>query len=151
VNPTSAQRNAWSKRRRATMARQGRCLNDNRQRTHGPPVKRGGICAACVEVLHAAQERLRRARGEKPRSEIPLSPTGKDTYSRGHRAAMVEQGRCINDNRQRTHGPPVNGGRRCKACVRVHRRSNRNRAERAARKRRDPVPLKRPRGRRLTS
>jgi hypothetical protein len=34
-----------------------------------------------------------------------------------------DAGRCINENKRGTHGPPVPGHVRCRACIDVHERT----------------------------
>jgi hypothetical protein len=63
-----------------------------------------------------------------------------DSYSavraRNKRAANKEGGRCINENKKRTHGPPTPGGVRCEACDATYRKSAHRKA---------PVPRSAPR------
>lgn len=52
-----------------------------------------------------------------------VSNSYKAVYARNKRLANQEAGLCINENKKRTHGPPLPGGVRCKACDATYRKS----------------------------
>jgi hypothetical protein len=52
-----------------------------------------------------------------------ISNAPEDVWSRNRRIRNSDNGRCINENKQGTHGHPVPGHVRCQPCIDVHKKS----------------------------
>jgi hypothetical protein len=64
-------------------------------------------------------------------SRRPVSETYQANYCRDKRAANKAAGRCRNDTKNRSHGPPVAGGVLCESCLEARRKRETRRSMKA--------------------
>lgn len=73
---------------------------------------RDGAHKQCSEC-----RRLDRERRPSVRKERTYSTSYQAVYCRKKRSANQERGRCINDTKTQSHGPPLSGRVRCQTCI----------------------------------